>query len=217
MSEPCFWDRATKTGSYTNAKEWLANYREPWEVKTPDYEPVAGDIAVFDGEYGHIQFLETDTMFSEYRNGEKDSFRNGKFEKSSNLLGFLHYPYNVVEPVERNVSVNQIQTFDTNLRIRTKPSLSGEIVGYVQIGYYNVLETKDADGYIWYKIDANRWCANVDVKYLPSDGTDIIREIEQYFDSMKDKVQVLTNENQEMKEDMGHINAIAESWLNADD
>lgn len=84
-SYPCFWDRATKTGSYTNAKDWLENYRDPWVVKDKDYTPVAGDIAVFDGEYGHVQFMETDVMYSEYSNGDPNSFRNGKFEKKDNL------------------------------------------------------------------------------------------------------------------------------------
>ena len=212
LPAPCFWDRETKTGSYTNAKEWLANYRDPWEVKTPDYDPVAGDIAVFDGEYGHIQFMETDVMYAEYRNGDPNSFRNGKFEKTDNLLGFLHYPYSVVEPVARNTSVTQIQTLDTSLRIRTKPSLSGEIVGYVQLGYYDVLDEKEADGYKWYKLDTNRWCANVDTVYLPSDDTDIIRELEKYFNSMKDKVGVLTNENTDLKDDMSNIDKIAKKW-----
>ena len=42
---PCYQDRATKSGSYNNAKTWLDNFREPWEVKDADYSPVSGDIA----------------------------------------------------------------------------------------------------------------------------------------------------------------------------
>lgn len=213
MSAPCYWDRETKTGSYTNAKEWLKNYREPWEVKGLDYTPVAGDIVVYDGEYGHIQFMETDVMYSEYRNGDPNSFRNGKYEKSSNLLGFLHYPYQPVIPVERNTAVDQIETLDTDLRIRTKPSLKGEIVGFVQLGYYDVTEQKEADGHTWYQIAKDRWCANVNVVYLPSDDSDIIRELERYFDSMKQKVGVLTNENEDLKDDMRYITKIAEKWM----
>lgn len=216
MSAPCYWDRETKTGSYTNAKEWLKNYREPWEVKGLDYTPVAGDIAVFDGEYGHIQFMETDVMFSEYRNGDPNSFRNGKFEKSSNLLGFLHYPYQPVVPVERNASVNQIQTLDESLRIRTKPSLKGDIVGYVQLGYYDVLQEKESDGYTWYQIGKDRWCANICTIYLPSQDADIIRELEKYFDSMKEKVSLLTDQNQELKDDMEVIEYVAHKWVDAE-
>lgn len=200
------------TGSYTNAKEWPKHYRDPWEFKGIDYQPVVGDIVVYDGEYGHVQFMETNTMYSEYRSGDPNSFRNGNFAKSSNILGYLHYPHESVLPVERNENVDQIQTTDAELRIRTKPSLKGEIVGYVQLGYYDVLDTKQNDGYTWYKLDKDRWCANVSTIYLPSEDTDIIREIETYFNSMKDKINVLSNENTDLKSDMNKINKISERW-----
>ena len=213
-NEPCYFDRETRTGSYTNAKDWLANYREPWEVKGIDYTPVAGDIVVYDGTYGHVQFMETDTMYSEYANGNPDSFRNGKLsDYNGKILGYLHYPYESLKPVERNTNINQIETLNESLRIRTKPSLKGDIVGYVQKGYYNVLDIKEADGYKWYKLDSNRWCANIDVKYLPKDDDDIIRELEEYFNSMKEKVNVLTNENTDLKKDMKKIKEISEVWL----
>lgn len=207
---PCWWDRATQTGSYTDAKEWLKNFREPWEVKGVDYVPVAGDIAVFDGEYGHVQFMETDVMYSEYRKGDPNSFRNGKFEKSSNLLGFLHYPLNNIEPVERNTAVTQIQTTDMALRIRTKPSLDGEIVGHVLLGYYNVLQEAKADGYTWYEIAKDRWCADITTVYLPSDESNIIKEIEKYFEAMKQEINVLTDANSEMKKKLTEIHKISD-------
>lgn len=212
FSAPTWWDRATQTGSYTNAKLWLENYRDPWVVKGVDYTPKAGDIAVFDGEYGHVQFMETDTMYSEYSNGDPNSFRNGKFEKKPNLLGFLHYPYSSVETVERNPNVNQIQTTDDTLRIRTEPSLSGEIVGHVQIGFYNVLSQKENDGYIWYEIGKDRWCANVTVTYLPSDEDDIIKQIERYFNEMKQQVNVLKDENTELKKSFKEVYTISKKW-----
>lgn len=210
FSAPCWWDRATHTGSYTNAKEWLKNFRDPWEIKGLDYQAVAGDIVVYDGQYGHVQFMETDTMFSQYSNGIANSFRNGKLEEYSGIkLGYLHYPLNAVLPVERNTSVNQIQTTDISLRIRTKPSLSGEIVGYVQKGFYNVLDSKEADGYIWYKLAKDRWCANVSTIYLPSEDTDIIKEIERYFNSMKDNVNMLKDENNDLKDKMKEIHELS--------
>ncbi len=206
----CWWDRATKTGSYTNAKDWLENYRDPWVVKGVDYTPVQGDVAVFDGEYGHVQFLETDTMFAEYSNGDPNSFRVGKFTKNDNLLGFLHYPYERVETVDRDVNVNQIETTDELLRIRKAPSLEAEIVGHVQIGYYNVLNQKDADGYTWYEISKDRWCANITTKYLPGDQDDIIKEIERYFDNMKTQVKNLKNDNENLKGKLKEIHKISD-------
>lgn len=211
FTPPCYWDRATKTGSYANAKEWLANYREPWEVKGIDYVAQAGDIAVYDGQYGHVQFMETDTMYSQYSNGIEDSFRNGKLsEYKGVLLGYLHYPYETVLPVERNVNVNQIQTLNENLRIRVKPNLDSDIVGHVQLGYYNVLQVKDNDGYTWYKIAKDRYCANVDTIYLPSDNDDVIKQLERYINGFKTQYQVLHNENESLKKRLDKIKELAD-------
>lgn len=213
-SEPCWFSGSGSDGygSYTNAKEWLKHVRSPWEVKGADYTPVAGDIAVYDGQYGHVIFMETSTMYSEYRSGDKNSFANGNFKKSSNLLGFLHYPYSTIDTVERNANVNQIETTDESLRIRTKPSLNGEVVGHVQVGYYNVLSMKDADGYTWYEIAKNRWCANIGVTYLPAND-DILKELESIFNQMRAKIEAKESENKELKADMASIDKIAKKWL----
>lgn len=211
---PCEWfDRATQTGSYTNAKDWLENYRDPWEVKKPDWKAVAGDILVYDsGEYGHVIFCETDVLTSEYRNGDPNSFRNAKIgDFKGNLIGILHYPYEPLNPVERNENVDQIQTTDEALRIRTKPSLDAEIVGHVQLGYYNVLQQKDADGFTWYKLAKDRWCANDTVIYLPSED-DFVKEFERFLDSTKAKINAVESENKELKADMTKISKITERW-----
>ena len=218
LPAPCWFDGYGKNGygAYTNAKEWLKNYRSPWIPfsvdEYPNYTPRANDIVVYDGEYGHVQFMETDTMYSEYSNGNPNSFKTGAFTRKPNLLGFLHYPNEVINPVARNTSVNQIQTTDTSLRIRTAPSLSAEIVGYVQLGYYDVLESKSADGYTWYKLAEDRWCANVTTIYLPSDEEDIMKQIEEYFNSMKTKVTEVTKENTKLKDDMKKIENVARRW-----
>ena len=208
-----YWDRATQTGSYTNAKEWLKEYRDPWiPITDLNYKPVAGDVAVFDGEYGHVQFFETEVMVSEYSNGDPNSFRVKKFEKKSNLLGFLHYPYSPVETVERNENVPQIETTDEQLRIRTAPSLAAEVVGHVQIGFYNVLDQKEADGYTWYEIAKDRWCANITVNYLPSEQTDFVKQLEDFLNTTRAKIKALESENENMKSDMKNIENIAERW-----
>lgn len=214
FSAPCWWDRTTKTGSYTNAKEWLKEYRDPWQVKGTDYKPVAGDILVYDGEYGHVIFCETDSMTSEYRNGLEDSFRNAKLgDYKGDLLGVLHYPYSPVSTVERNENVNQIETTDEQLRIRTEPSLAAEIVGHVQLGYYNVLSQTEADGYTWYEIAKDRWCANITTNYLPSEQNDFVRQLEKFLNDTKAKITALESQNKEMREDYMNIKNISERWL----
>lgn len=215
MSAPCYFDRATKTGSYTNAKLWLNEYREPWiPITDPSYKPVQGDILVYDGEYGHVVFMESDVLTAEYRNGDPNSFRNAKIgDYKGNLLGVLHYPYSPVSTVERNENVNQIETTDEQLRIRTAPSLSAEIVGHVQLGYYNVLSEKDADGYIWYEIAKDRWCANITTIYLPKAEDDFVRQLEKFLNDTKAKINALESENKNMREDYKNIINIAERWL----
>lgn len=214
MTAPTWWDRETKQGSYPNAKDWLENFREPWEVKDPSYKPVAGDILVYtDSSYGHVIFCESDTMTSEYRSGNIDSFRNAKIgDYKGDLIGVLHYPFESVLPVERNENVSQIETTDEQLRIRTEPSLSGEIVGHVQLGYYNVLDQKDNDGYTWYEIAKDRWCANITTNYLAAESSDFVKEIEKWANEMVNTVKSKDKIISDLKADMKQIGEVADKW-----
>ena len=133
--------------------------------------------------------METDVLTAEYRNGDPNSFRNAKLgDYKGDLLGVLHYPYSPVSTVERNENVNQIETTDEQLRIRTAPSLTAEIVGHVQLGYYNVLSQTDADGYTWYEISKDRWCANITTNYLPAEQNDFVRQLEKFLNDTKAKI-----------------------------
>lgn len=226
---PCYWDRATKSGSYTNAKDWLANYREPWEVKGPSWTPVAGDIMVFDGNFGHVAFVERNNgdgtcLVSDYNRVASETFACDKWTigrsmtKTGQLIGYLHWPTDekTVNPVKRDTSKNQIKTTDTALRIRTAPNLQGEIVGHIRFlpgelfGYQNVLDTTQSDGYTWYKIEKDRYCANVSTEYLPADGSDILAEIEKYLEAMQEKVTDLSESKQELEDRLDQIKELAE-------
>ena len=211
---PTYQNRATKSGSYNNANTWLENYRDPVKPMGKDYIPVAGDIVVYDwSDLGHVAFLETDTMTSSYGNGNPDSFKFQDYRKfNGEIMGFLHSDYYPILPVERNTNVTQIQTTDEQLRIRTAPSLSAEIVGHVQIGYYNVMQQSEADGYTWYEIAKDRWCANITVNYLPSDENDFVKQLEEFLNTTRAKIKALESENENMKSDMSNIKTIAERW-----
>ena len=212
---PTYQNRATKSGSYNNANTWLVNYRDPVKPMGKDYVPVAGDIVVYDwSDLGHVAFLETDTMSSSYGNGNPDSFKFQDYRKfNGEILGFLHSDYYPILPVERNTNVTQIQTTDDQLRIRTAPSLAAEIVGHVQLGYYNVLSQTDADGYTWYEIAKDRWCANITTNYLPAEQNDFVRQLEKFLNDTKAKINALESENENMREDYMNIKNIAERWL----
>ena len=69
-------------------------------------------------------------------------------------------PTPVITPnVERDEYRNQIEVKVDKLRVRISPSTNGEIIGYANKGFYNYLETKDADGYVWYRISDSNWIA----------------------------------------------------------
>ena len=81
----------------------------------------------------------------------------------------VKYYVPVTEPVERNDQVNQLEVIKNKLRVRTEPSLQAEVLDFAKLGYYNDLETMEADGYVWHKIADKNWLAEVDgyVELLP--------------------------------------------------
>ena len=93
----------------------------------------------------------------------------------------LHYtppspvPY-VGEPVERNTAVEQAEVALDNLRARLTPSLSGDVLGFVNEGIYNIIEITEADGHTWYATDEGFWFAQVNgVSYYPAESPERYR------------------------------------------
>ena len=73
-----------------------------------------------------------------------------------------------VLPVSRNTAVDQIEVALQFLNCRNKPTVKADRLGFLAEGYYNVYDTADSEGYTWYNIGADRWCAGVDkVTFLP--------------------------------------------------
>lgn len=228
---PCYNNRSKKVEGYYHAKTWMENFKEPWVPhyfsNEPDIELKQGDILVFDGNYGHVAFFgdieNIDQAFVEqYNLSAPLEFSNDIWTRGGILKG---YPYNTgaplgilrcegsvietLDPVPRNSSVDQIETTDTSLRVRTEPSLEGKVVGHVQIGYYNVLSKKKNDGYTWYEIEKDRWCADVSTTFLP-ESEDIVRKIEEYVKMMKSEVKSLSAERDEYKKALDEIHKISE-------
>lgn len=64
-------------------------------------------------------------------------------------------------PVKKDNNKEQVEVLKEYLNCRNGYSLTSKILGYANIGYYNVLDKKESDGYVWYKIDSNKWIASV--------------------------------------------------------
>ena len=89
-------------------------------------------------------------------------------------------PIVLPKKVERDKNKRQFQVdYNDNLRVRTEPNLSGEIVGILNAGIYNFTEEKENDGFRWVKLD-NYWSAITDMSR--------ILEIEQVNEQVNEQV-----------------------------
>lgn len=72
-----------------------------------------------------------------------------------------------IQPVERDTSKNQLKTL-VYINVRLEPTTKGAILGQVTTGsIFNYYETKEADGYLWYRIADSQWVAqNKEQTYL---------------------------------------------------
>lgn len=192
---PCWWDRATQSGSYANAKDWLTEYRDSWIPKGTDWTPQHGDIIVWTGTCGHVAFVEKNNgdgtcLISQYNMDGVETFSTGnwtigtvyvgKKARTGNHIGYLHYPISPVTPIERNSNINQVETTESTLRVRTAPSLNASVLGFVAIGYYDVLDQKKADNYTWYEIEEGKWIADITTIYHEGQNPkeDILQKLE---------------------------------------
>ena len=63
------------------------------------------------------------------------------------------------KPVARNEKVWQVEVIADELRIRESASLNGNQLFIADKGIYNVIQSKEADNYVWYEIEKDRWIA----------------------------------------------------------
>lgn len=99
---------------------------------------------------------------------EKSLLPNEAFyvdKKFTNIINPKGYVFEEVptmarvgKPVERNPKVDQIYVKAEELRARKEPNLKGTVLGYINIGYYDIQDKTEADGYIWYRVQ-DMWIA----------------------------------------------------------
>ena len=182
-------------------------------------------VAVYNGSYDTRPFQTLQELSNFMVNNYPERmYHYWTLEKEISMVG--HQPRYILvrpktlSPVEEDSSVNQIECTDNTLRIRLEPSLNGEIVGHVSIGFYNVENVKSASSEdmerepglkCWYEIAKDRWCANVTTIYHEA-MDDPIKELQKYFDGLKRTITQLSKENTDLKADMKIIREVAEKW-----
>ena len=185
----------------TDAENWFPNASySTWGSYKTGQTPKLGAIACYaqgkqgvhsDGA-GHVFVLEEDLGNGKWKWSESNysgTLANGKYWRlmvgypnkyltgsSWRFQGYI-YPHTdftsqIVTPVERDPSVDQIYVGLSILNCRDGAGTSYNRLGFVPMGYYNVRRTVDANGYTWYEIDKDRWCAQVDgVEFFKGSST----------------------------------------------
>lgn len=101
--------------------------------------------------------------------------------------------------VKRNTNKDQIEvlTFEQNVRDN-----DNNILKKAEKGYYNVLSTKENNGYLWYEVEPNKFIAQVDdrVVFLPCEDDE----------SLIEENKRLKKENEDLKSLLRQINKLSE-------
>lgn len=179
---------AKSTLGFGNAKSWYSQtpLKKGKELKT-------GSIAVFNGTYGHVAFVErkideTHALISQSQYDKNKSLRNYKYwEKREielvvgkatlsgvgELLGFIYLDIDDIR-VNRDSNKEQIEITSEMVNVRATPNGNVARKGcYAPLGIYNVLSTKQVDDYTWYNLDKNNWVREGDwLTYYPKNDYD---------------------------------------------
>lgn len=177
-------------GGYYTAKQWYEKTTLPkgTELKT-------GSIAVFDGNYGHVAFVEqrldsNHALISQSQYDDNKSLRNYKYYESreceltigkatlsgvGKLIGFIYLPINDIR-TERDATRDQLLITEDMVNVRIEPN--GELFQkgcFAPQGYYNVLQSRKVDEYNWYKVEENHWVREGSwLKFYPGIAEDVL-------------------------------------------
>ena len=194
---------------YPKAKDWYRDTLLPKGDKLRD-----GCVAVFNGNYGHVCFCErkiddthaiiTESQYDsdkdlrnyKYWNRRKVELEVGKATLSGvgELLGFIYPSIKDIRTERKNKP--QIEITEEFVNVRTSANGSIKVDGcYCPMGIYDVLNQKEVDGFVWYKIDSKCWVREGSwLKYYSGDNE-------------------LEKENEELKTTIKEINKLISKWI----
>lgn len=154
------------------AKDW---YRSSPLAKGSELK--AGSIACFDGNFGHVAYVErvidkTHAVISQSQYDSNKSLRNYKYFETrevelvvgkatlsgvGELQGFIYAPINDIR-VRRDSNKEQIEITQPMVNVRTAPNGYVYMNGcYCPMGIYNVLSKQNDGTYTWYELEKDHW------------------------------------------------------------
>ena len=119
----------------------------------------------------------------------------------------------LVNPVNKDRSVNQIYVNVSDLRVRDTYSLNSNILGILkENSYYNYYDVKENEGYTWYKLSSNEWVGNRD-NYLTVYPKITIEDLEAENELLKKEINILKEEIASIKSNYKVIFKIGKYYL----
>lgn len=102
------------------------------------------------------QRVDTDYSYKDYESYMRDNKLNGF---GGEIMS------NIPTPVAKDDKKNQIYINYPKINARVQPTTNSESLGFFEIGYYNVYDVTENQGYTWYKL-GDAWAAD-EISYYP--------------------------------------------------
>lgn len=119
----------------------------------------------------------------------------------------------IVNPVERDETTDQLKVLVDSLRVRTGHSTKDSVLGFVQKNaIYNYYETYNDNTYIWYRIGDNQWIADngewLEI-YVAVDYKQMCEALLEEIKHLKETNSNLANENLTLKDKLKQIHELS--------
>lgn len=137
------------------------------------------------------------------------------FLKEGDLIKYSPYtwevaPTTVGTPVKRDETRDQIEVISTILNARKKPSLKGDILGFINVGIYNIIGKATADNYTWYEVEKDMWIAyNKDWEKLLPKKENEVEKLKKELEAEKKKNEALNKQVLTLQDTMNQINKLS--------